>query len=86
MRRWLPKTSVHSSKGRLSARYPDGSLRPVGKVGTGFDGRDAVELADLVARHPEGLRIIVRHQGRTETGMPWHSRYVRVVGPVGMAA
>ena len=70
----------------VSARYPDGSLRPVGKVGTGFDASDAAELATLVARHPEGLRIIVRHQGRTETGMLWHARYVRVVGPVGMAA
>ena len=49
----------------VSARYPDGSLRPVGKVGTGFDAADAAELATLVARHPEGLRIIVRHQGRT---------------------
>jgi len=70
----------------VSARYPDGSLRPVGKVGTGFDGKDAAELAGLVARHPEGLRIIVRHQGRTETGCLWHARYIRVVGPVGMAA
>ncbi len=70
----------------VSARQPDGSLNPVGKVGTGFDGKDAAELATLVARHPEGLRIIVRHQGRTETGMLWHARFVRVVGPVGMAA
>lgn len=70
----------------VSARQPDGSLHPVGKVGTGFDGKDAAELATLVARHPEGLRIIVRHQGRTETGMLWHARFVRVVGPVGMAA
>jgi ATP-dependent DNA ligase len=70
----------------VSARYPDGSLRPVGKVGTGFDASDAAELATLVARHPEGLRIIVRHQGRTETGMLWHARYLRIVGPVGMAA
>ena len=70
----------------VSARYPDGSLRPVGKVGTGFDGKDAAELAALVARHPEGLRIIVRHQGRTETGMLWHARYIRIVGPIGMAA
>ena len=70
----------------VSARYPDGSLRPVGKVGTGFDASDAAELATLVAGHPEGLRIIVRHQGRTETGMLWHARFIRVVGPVGMAA
>ncbi len=70
----------------VAARYPDGSLRPVGKVGTGFDASDAAELATLVARHPEGLRIIVRHQGRTETGMLWHARYIRIVGPVGMAA
>lgn len=70
----------------VSARYPDGALRPVGKVGTGFDARDAAELAMLVAQHPEGLRILVRHQGRTETGMLWHARFLRVIGPVGMAA
>ena len=70
----------------VAARYPDGLLHPVGKVGTGFDCKDAAELATLVARHPEGLRIIVRHQGRTETGMLWHARFIRLVGPVGMAA
>ena len=69
----------------VSARYPDGDLRPVGKVGTGFSQQDATEIAALVARHPEGIRIIVRHQGRTETGMLWHARFIRVVGPVGMA-
>ena len=70
----------------VSARFPDGSLHPVGKVGTGFNASDAAELADLVSRHPEGLRIQVRHQGRTEGGMLWHARYIRIVGPVGMAA
>ena len=70
----------------VSARYPDGDLRPVGKVGTGFSQEDAAEIATLVAMHPEGLRILVRHQGRTETGMLWHARYLRIVGPVGMAA
>jgi bifunctional non-homologous end joining protein LigD len=69
----------------VSARYPNGDLRPVGKVGTGFSQQDAAEIATLIARHPEGLRIIVRHQGRTETGMLWHARFLRIVGPVGMA-
>ena len=66
----------------VSARYPDGGLRPVGKVGTGFSQQDAVEIAALVARHPEGIRILVRHQGRTETGMLWHARFLSIVGPV----
>lgn len=70
----------------VSARYPDGDLRPVGKVGTGFSQEDATEISALVERHPEGLRILVRHQGRTETGMLWHARYLRIVGPVGMVA
>ncbi|MCK6489189.1 MAG: ATP-dependent DNA ligase, partial [Planctomycetes bacterium] len=65
---------------------PDGAGRPVGRVGTGFDGQDAAEIAGLVAQHPEGLRILVRHQGRTETGMLWHARFLKVIGPVGMAA
>ena len=65
---------------------PDGAGRPLGRVGTGFSQEDAQEIATLVARHPEGLRIIVRHQGQTETGMLWHARFLRVVGPVGMAA
>ena len=70
----------------VAARYPDGSLRSVGKVGTGFSQDDAREIAAHVARHPEGLRIIVRHQGRTETGMLWHARFLRVIGPVARAA
>jgi len=70
----------------VAALYPDGSLHPVGRVGTGFDGVDAREIAALVARHPEGIRILVRHQGRTENGMLWHARFLRVIGPVGMVA
>jgi ATP-dependent DNA ligase len=66
--------------------HPDGAGRSLGRVGTGFDGNDAREIADLVARHPEGLRILVRHQGQTETGMLWHARFIRVIGPVGMVA
>jgi bifunctional non-homologous end joining protein LigD len=65
---------------------PDGAGRPLGRVGTGFSAEDAQEIAALVARHPEGIRIVVRHQGRTETGMLWHARFLRVVGPVGMVA
>jgi ATP-dependent DNA ligase len=65
---------------------PDGAGRPLGRVGTGFSAEDAQEIAALVARHPEGLRILVRHQGRTESGMLWHARFIRIVGPVGMAA
>lgn len=65
---------------------PDGAGRSLGRVGTGFSQEDAVEIAALVARHPEGLRIVVRHQGRTETGMLWHARFLRIVGPVGMVA
>jgi bifunctional non-homologous end joining protein LigD len=59
---------------------PDGAGRPVGRVGTGFDGVDAREIARLVAQHPDGIRILVRHQGRTETGMLWHARFLRVLG------
>jgi hypothetical protein len=70
----------------VSARYPDGDLRPVGRVGTGFSQDDARLITTLVAQHPEGLRILVRHQGRTETGMLWHARFLRIIGPVGMAA
>lgn len=65
---------------------PDGAGRSLGRVGTGFSQEDAVEIATLVARHPEGLRILVRHQGRTETGMLWHARFLRIIGPVGMVA
>ena len=66
--------------------HADGAGRSLGRVGTGFDGNDAREIADLVARHSEGLRILVRHQGKTETGMLWHARFIRVIGPVGMVA
>ena len=64
---------------------PDGAGRPLGRVGTGFSTEDAQEIARLVARYPEGVRILVLHQGRTENGMLWHARFLRVVGPVGQA-
>ena len=63
----------------VAARYPDGDLRPVGRVGTGFSQEDAQEIAALFARHPEGIRILVRHQGRTENGMLWHARFLRII-------
>ncbi len=46
----------------VAERLADGSLRPVGRVGTGFDARDA---ASLVAQFSSGteVRIEVRHQG-----------------------
>lgn len=64
----------------------DGAGAPLGRVGSGFSATDAAEIAALVARHPEGLRILVRHQGCTENGMLWHARFLRIVGPVGMVA
>ena len=70
----------------VSARYPDGDLRPVGRVGNGFSQGDAQEIAALFTKHPEGIRIVVRHQGRTENGMLWHARFLRIIGPVGMVA
>ncbi len=70
----------------VAAVHSDGAGAPLGRVGTGFDASEAREIAALVARHPEGLRIVVRHQGCTENGMLWHARFVRVVGPVGMVA
>jgi hypothetical protein len=70
----------------IAESRPDGAGRPLGRVGTGFSQEDAAEIAILVGRHPEGLRILVRHQGRTENGMLWHARFLRVIGPVGMVA
>lgn len=70
----------------VAAVHPDGAGESLGRVGTGFDASEAREIAALVALHPEGLRIIVRHQGCTENGQLWHARFVRVVGPVGMVA
>lgn len=64
----------------------DGAGAPLGRVGSGFSAADAAEIAALVARHPEGLRIVVRHQGCTENGMLWHARFLRILGPVGMVA
>jgi bifunctional non-homologous end joining protein LigD len=70
----------------VAAVHPDGAGAPLGRVGTGFDASAAREIAALVARHPEGLRIVVRHQGCTENGQLWHARFVRIIGPVGMVA
>lgn len=64
----------------------DGAGRGLGRVGTGFDAADARAIASLVASNPQGVRIIVRHQGYTESGALWHARFLRLVGPVGKAA
>jgi bifunctional non-homologous end joining protein LigD len=58
----------------------DTAGKPLGRVGTGFSQEDAHEIAALVDRHPEGVRILVRHQGRTENGQLWHARFMRVIG------
>ncbi len=63
----------------VAERQSDGSLRPVGSVGTGFSLEDA---RDLAARHraaPGTVTITVMHQGRTENGMLWHARYLDLV-------
>ena len=70
----------------VAACHPDGAGAALGRVGTGFDASEAREIAALVARHPEGLRIVVRHQGCTENGQLWHARFVRIIGPIGMVA
>ncbi len=55
---------------------PDGSLRPVGSVGTGFSQVDA---RDLKQRFAAGrLVITVIHQGRTENGQLWHVRFAGI--------
>lgn len=63
----------------VAVRQADGSLLPAGRVGTGFDATDAAEIAALCARHPSEVRILVRHQGRTETGMLWHARFLKLI-------
>lgn len=66
----------------VGERQPDGSLTMVGNVGTGFSQADARQILEARQHHPEGLRILVRHQGRTELGMLWHARFVEILGPV----
>ena len=63
----------------VAQEQPDGSLRAVGAVGTGFSQEDARELAHRVSAGR--VVITVRHQGRTENGQLWHARFVRIVSP-----
>lgn len=64
----------------VAETLPDGSLRPVGCVGSGFSVADARDLAARVASGKESVRISVIHQGWTENRQLWHARFV------GMAA
>lgn len=61
----------------VSVLQPDGSLSPVGKVGTGFGQEDANAIVARFYRH-ERPRIVVRHAGRTESGTLWHARFIRM--------
>ena len=54
---------------------PDGCLRPVGSVGTGFSQADARELAHRFTTATGQVFITVIHQGRTENGQLWHARF-----------
>ena len=60
----------------VSERQTDGTLRPVGSVGTGFSQKDARDLAAQHLATPGMVRIMVLHQGRTENGLLWHARYL----------
>ena len=61
----------------VAEMQPDGSLRLVGSVGTGFSQADA---RDLMQRFAAGrLVITVIHQGRTENGQLWHARFAGII-------
>jgi bifunctional non-homologous end joining protein LigD len=51
--------------------------KPLGSVGTGCNMEDKRELKHLFGQGE--LRILIRHQGVTEKGIPWHARYLEVV-------
>lgn len=53
----------------------NGNLREVGTVGTGFSRAEAEMIADAHAKAPGQVRIVVRHQGRTESGVLWLARF-----------
>jgi ATP-dependent DNA ligase len=63
----------------VSERKADGSLIPVGHVGTGFSLADALEINIRHQAAPGRLMIKVRHQGKTESGMLWHARFLSVI-------
>lgn len=63
--------------GALEVVSADGSRKPLGKVGSGFDVETAKLIAARFAADPEGLKIIVLSQGFTEGGRLWHPRFLQ---------
>ncbi len=53
----------------------DGRLVPIGAVGSGFTAQEAQAIAEACTATPGRVRIVVRHQGRTEGGKLWHARF-----------
>lgn len=53
----------------------DGRLIPIGAVGSGFTAQEARAIAEACTATPGQVRIVVRHQGRTEGGKLWHARF-----------
>lgn len=58
------------------AREIEGKLVPVGTVGTGFSIEEMEEISRRYATNPHGVKIKVRSQGLTESGLLWHARFL----------
>ena len=58
------------------ARDIEGKLVPVGTVGTGFSMEEMEEISRRYATNPHGVKIKVRSQGLTESGLLWHARFL----------
>jgi len=58
------------------AQEKDGKLVPMGTVGTGFNMEEMEEIVRRYAANPHGVKIKVRSQGLTESGLLWHARFL----------
>jgi hypothetical protein len=58
------------------AQEKNGKLVPMGTVGTGFNMEEMEEIARRYTANPHGVKIKVRSQGLTESGLLWHARFL----------
>lgn len=55
------------------------SGKPVGAAGTGFDAFTMLDIVSACQTNPGKVKVKIRFQGYTETGILWHARFLSLV-------
>lgn len=71
--------STTATRTIASIEIANASGKSVGNVGTGFNAQNSEQLIAAFKADPKNTKVLIRHQGFTETGAAWHSRLLEVM-------